>query len=50
MWFFPSFGIRPGRKVTGSKVLQVLRTRESIMFLVSLQVDMLFDIFHYMYP
>ena len=24
MWFFPGFGIRPGRKVTWSKVLQVL--------------------------
>ena len=29
MWFFPGFGIRPGRKVTWSKVLQVLRTRGS---------------------
>ena len=31
MWFFPGFGIRPGRKVTWSKVLQVLRTRGSII-------------------
>ena len=30
MWFFPGFGIRPGRRVTWSKVLQVLRTRGSI--------------------
>ena len=29
MWFFPSFGIRPGRKVLWSKVLQVLQTRGS---------------------
>ena len=29
MWFFPGFGIRPGRKATWSKVLQVLRTRGS---------------------
>ena len=32
MWFFPSFGIRPGRKVTWSKVLQVLQTRGSMLF------------------
>ena len=30
MWFFSSFGIRPGRKVMWSKVLQVLWTRGSI--------------------
>ena len=29
MWVFPSFGIRPGRKVMWSKVLQVLQTRGS---------------------
>ena len=29
MWFFPGFGIRPGRKVMWSKVLQVLWTRGS---------------------
>ena len=34
MWFFPGFGIRPGRKVTWSKVLQVLRTRGCIVRLL----------------
>ena len=41
MWFFPGFGIRPGRKVTWSKVLQALRTRGSTIFTshVSLAMD-----------
>ena len=30
MWFFHGFGIRPGRKVMWSKVLQVLQTRGSM--------------------
>ena len=29
MWFFPGFGIHPGREAMWSKVLQVLRTRGS---------------------
>ena len=40
MWFFPGFGIRPGRKVTWSKVLQVLRTRGSTKYeYVAIYVD-----------
>ena len=42
MWFLPGFGIHPGRKVTWSKVLQVLQTRGSISFVVP--IDLFFHV------